>query len=123
MWRLPLADKLRVHTLAKELGVPSKAILDKCRAEGLDLKNHMSALSAGLAATIREWFSEGAHKTTVESTQRVDVQKVRKARKRPTAMKRLPRPPPPSQLPWSRRPRKHPPRRCLRKDRCRRWRR
>jgi translation initiation factor IF-2 len=48
--------------LAKELGVESKAILSKCREEGLGDKvpNHMSVLSLGLAETVREWFSGGA---------------------------------------------------------------
>jgi translation initiation factor IF-2 len=40
---------LRVHNLAKELGVESKAIIDKCRAEGVELKNHMATVSVGLA--------------------------------------------------------------------------
>ena len=72
-----MAEKLRVHTLAKEIGVTSKTILAKCRAENLDVKNHMTALSAGLAATIREWFSEGQHATTLEQSARVDLKKVR----------------------------------------------
>ena len=59
-------SKVRVHNLAKELQVPSKVIIDKCRAEGIDIKNHMHVVSAGLEATIREWFSEGAHTTTLE---------------------------------------------------------
>ena len=66
----------RVHILAKELGVKSKAIVEKCQAEELDIKNHMSTISAGLAATIREWFSEGDHATTIETTKRVDLSKV-----------------------------------------------
>ena len=67
----------RVHLLAKELSVKSKSIVEKCQAEGLDIKNHMSTISAGLAATIREWFSEGEHATTVETSTRVDLKKVR----------------------------------------------
>ncbi len=68
----------RVHLLAKELSVNSKAIVEKCQAEGLDqVKNHMSTISAGLAATIREWFSDGEHVTTVEVSKRVDLKKVR----------------------------------------------
>ena len=74
----------RVHLLAKELGVKSKAIIDKCQAEGLDIKNHMSTISAGLAATIREWFSEGDHKTTVETAARVDLKKARVKKKKKT---------------------------------------
>ncbi|MCH7995937.1 MAG: translation initiation factor IF-2 N-terminal domain-containing protein, partial [Planctomycetes bacterium] len=52
---------MRVHILANELNVASKDIITKCRAEGIDtVKNHMSTLSAGLHATIIEWFSEGS---------------------------------------------------------------
>ncbi|MCI0498242.1 MAG: translation initiation factor IF-2 [Planctomycetales bacterium] len=73
----------RVHLLAKELNVPSKAIVDKCQAEGLDqITNHMSVISVGLAATIREWFSEGEHATTVEQAKPVDLEKVRIKRKK-----------------------------------------
>jgi len=76
-----VAEKMRVHLLADELGVSSKAILEKCRAEGLDIRNHMSTLSAGQVATIREWFSEGAHATTVEESERVDLDKARSRRR------------------------------------------
>ncbi len=72
----------RVYILAKELGVKSKAIVEKCQAEGLDVKNHMSTISAGLGATIREWFSEGIHSTTVEVTDHVDLKKVRVKKKK-----------------------------------------
>ena len=75
----------RVHLLAKELNVKSKAIIEKCQAEGLDqIKNHMSTISVGLAATIREWFSEGEHSTTVETASRVDLKKVRIKKKKTT---------------------------------------
>lgn len=78
-----MAEKLRVHTLSKELGVTSKAILDKCISEGVEgITNHMSTVSAGLAETIREWFSEGAHKTAVEESAPVDLSKVRVRRAR-----------------------------------------
>jgi translation initiation factor IF-2 len=73
----------RVYILAKELAVKSTAIVDKCRAEGLtQVENHMSTISAGLAATIREWFSEGAVSTSVETTEKVDLSKVRVKRKK-----------------------------------------
>lgn len=71
----------RVYILAKELGVKSTAIVKKCQDEGLDVKNHMSTISAGLAATIREWFSEGENITTVETAKRVDLAKVRVRKK------------------------------------------
>lgn len=73
---------MRVHILAKELNVTSKAILEKCSAEGLNVKNHMSTLTAGQTATLREWFSEGTHGTSVEVADRVNLEKVRVPRRR-----------------------------------------
>ncbi len=63
-----MAKGIRVNQLAKELGVESKAILAKCREEGLGDKvpNHMSVLSIGLSETVREWFSGGGGGTAVE---------------------------------------------------------
>ena len=72
----------RVYILARDLGVKSTAIVKKCQDEGLDVKNHMSSISAGLAATICEWFSEGENITTIEITTKVDLKKVL-VRKRP----------------------------------------
>jgi translation initiation factor IF-2 len=71
----------RVYILAKKLGVKSTAIVKKCQDEGLDIKNHMAVISAGLAATICEWFSEGENITTVETAEKVDLKKVRIAKK------------------------------------------
>jgi translation initiation factor IF-2 len=71
-----------VYILAKDLGVKSTAIVKKCQDEGLDVKNHMSTISAGLAATIREWFSEGENITTVETAEKVDLKKVRIRKKK-----------------------------------------
>ncbi len=55
------AKGIRVNQLAKELGIASKAILDRCKTEGLGDKvpNHMSLMSLGLAETVREWFADG----------------------------------------------------------------
>ncbi|MBW7989392.1 MAG: translation initiation factor IF-2 [Planctomycetes bacterium] len=72
----------RVYILAKELGIKSSAVVKKCQDEGLDIKNHMSVLSAGLAATILEWFSEGENVTTVETSEKVDLAKVRIKKKK-----------------------------------------
>ena len=51
---------LKVHQLAKELGVTSKDIIAKCQSEEIpDVSTHLSPVSAGLAATIRDWFAGG----------------------------------------------------------------
>ncbi|MCC6951758.1 MAG: translation initiation factor IF-2 [Phycisphaerales bacterium] len=71
----------RISALAKELGVDSKAIVAKCHAEGISpdvVKGHMSTVSAGLEASIRDWFSGGGSTTAVETSQKVDIDQVRK---------------------------------------------
>ncbi len=68
--------QLRIHQLAKELGVNSKDIVAKCQAEEIpDITNHMSPVGVGLAQTIREWFGagDGAVATAVETAEPVDL--------------------------------------------------
>lgn len=66
-----MTNKLRVHTLAADLGVSSKEIIAKCHAEGITaLKNHMSVVSLGLAESIRKWFPGRSDVTTVEAKSR-----------------------------------------------------
>ncbi len=79
----------RVYILAKELGVKSSAIIKKCQDENLDVKNHMSVISAGLAATIHEWFSEGENVTTIETSEKVDLEKVRIRKKKSVPFKKM----------------------------------
>jgi translation initiation factor IF-2 len=75
----------RVHQIAKELGVTSKDVVAKCKEEDVpNITNHMSAISVGLGATIREWFGEAASGgTAVQTATPVDVKQARaKAKKR-----------------------------------------
>ncbi|MBX3406231.1 MAG: translation initiation factor IF-2 [Phycisphaeraceae bacterium] len=65
--------------------MPPKAVVDKCWAEGIPkdkIKGHMSTVSAGLEASIREWFTAGAAVTAVESSSHVDVEALRAVPKR-----------------------------------------
>jgi len=82
-----LAKTKRVHQIAKELGVPSKAVVEKCQAEGVPgITNHMSTVKIGLAQTITEWFSEEHQtETAVESAGQVDVDQARETAKRRSA--------------------------------------
>src|SRR6185436_6999784 len=78
----------RINELAKEMGVQSKAIIEKCVAEGIPaekVKNHMATVSAGLEASIREWFAAAsASGTAIETAEHPDIERV----KAPTARKR-----------------------------------
>ncbi len=74
---------IRVNQLAKELGVESKAILNRCREEGLGDKvpNHMSVLSIGLAETVREWFGNSGGSAGVQTMAPPDTATKAKTRK------------------------------------------
>ncbi|MBW8041576.1 MAG: hypothetical protein FVQ85_16490 [Planctomycetes bacterium] len=50
-------EHTRVYILARALGVESSTIIEKCHQHNLEIKNHMSRVSPGLAGLIREWFS------------------------------------------------------------------
>jgi len=70
----------RVFEIAKELGIASKVIVTKCHAEGVPtdvVKNHMSSISVGLEATVREWFSTEGSSSAVETSEKVDIEKAR----------------------------------------------
>jgi translation initiation factor IF-2 len=73
----------RISDISKELGVPSKAIIQKCLDEGVPaekVKGHASTVSAGLEQSIRDWFSTaGDSMTAVETKEHVDVTKLRAA--------------------------------------------
>jgi len=50
--------KIRVHELAKELGTPSKEMVDTLQKLGLDVKNHMSTLEDSQAVWVRKRLGE-----------------------------------------------------------------
>ncbi len=85
---------IRVHELAKELGVKSKEIIAKCEAEDIPgVTNHMSALAIGLAETIRQWFgdadtSASAAKAAQEAAAGGSVATVAKTVKKSAAKKK-----------------------------------
>ncbi len=85
---------LRVFELARELGVTSKDIVAKCEAEAIpNITNHMSTVSPGLAATVREWFGQGpVHSTSVETAAPVDVAKARAKAQTKSARRRADEP-------------------------------
>jgi translation initiation factor IF-2 len=71
--------KVRISALAKELGVTSKDVIEKCKREGIEeVSNPQSTVSIGLSQTIREWFGGvGGSSTAIETAERVDVDAAR----------------------------------------------
>lgn len=52
--------KIRVHELAKEIGVPSKQLVDTLQAMGLNIKNHMSTMEENQVSWVKKKLQEGA---------------------------------------------------------------
>jgi len=44
--------------LARELGVTSRELINRCRAEGLFIQNSITKLDAGQVARVRAWFDD-----------------------------------------------------------------
>jgi translation initiation factor IF-2 len=53
-------ESVRVHNLARQLGVQSRQLLRRCRENGINVKNHMSKLEADEVRRIRSWSQPGA---------------------------------------------------------------
>jgi ribonuclease E len=53
-----LLEPRRIYALAKELGVTSREILDRCaEVDTIEVKNHMSSVEGEAILTIRGWFA------------------------------------------------------------------
>jgi len=48
---------IKVKDLAKELGATSRAILLRCRAEGIPVQNSITRLKPELERAVRAWFA------------------------------------------------------------------
>ena len=98
-----MAKAKRVYEIAKEMGVKSKAIVEKCQAEGVPgIENHMSTVKIGLVQTIHEWFGdqgEGGVATAIETAEKVDLKKVRKKAARKKTKAAAPKPAEPEPAP------------------------
>lgn len=55
--------KIRVHELAKEIGMPSKQLVDILQAMGLNIKNHMSTMEENQVVWVKKKLQEGASAT------------------------------------------------------------
>lgn len=50
--------KMRVHELAKELGLENKALLDILAKKKVEVKNHMNSLSEDIVSEVRREYGK-----------------------------------------------------------------
>lgn len=51
---------IRIKELAQELGLTSRELLDRCRAEGLSAQNSITKLRIEQERLVRSWFAPEA---------------------------------------------------------------
>ena len=56
----PADSAMRVHQFAKCIGKTSKEIITYCKAQGIEVRNHMSSMTAEVVTKIKEGFEEPA---------------------------------------------------------------
>ena len=49
---------IRIRDLAKELGLTSRQLIDRCRAEGYPVQNSITKASPDLERRIRSWYAQ-----------------------------------------------------------------
>ena len=49
---------VKVRELARELGVSSRSVIDRCRASGIPAQNNITRLSPEHCALLRVWFTD-----------------------------------------------------------------
>src|SRR5215470_6507564 len=59
------AQKVRVYEMAKDVGLSNKDLVDKIRALGIEVKNHMSALDPDDVARVRRALEKERQENTV----------------------------------------------------------
>lgn len=70
-------DTIRVHELAKELGKQNKEVIEFLKANGVDVKSHMSNLAQPQAAMVREKFKNtGKEQGRALETPKTEEQKI-----------------------------------------------
>lgn len=75
----------KIFQVAREIGIDSKAIVARCKAENVpNIDNHLSVVSSDLAANIRRWFSTTASIAVAAQPEQPDVGKGKKPRVRNT---------------------------------------
>jgi hypothetical protein len=57
----PVAKRgIKVKDLARELGLTSRVLIERCRAEGLAVQNSITRLNHEAEARARAWFKSSA---------------------------------------------------------------
>ena len=80
--------KLKVHEIAKELGVSSKEVIEKAKAIGIEITSHLSSVEDDVANKIRKEFGKKAGKTEKKEEPKKEAKKETKKETTPVIIRR-----------------------------------
>lgn len=80
--------KMKIHELAKELGVASKEIIEKAQKLGLKITSHLSNIDEEQANQIRKQYSNKAEKNMGKTTEGENNKKEKKEKSSPVIIRR-----------------------------------
>ena len=69
--------KIKIHELAKEIGMSSKDVLEKAKSLGIDVTSHLSNVTDEQATEIRNAYSKN-NKNNVRKKQKKKQRKITK---------------------------------------------
>ena len=71
---MELLGKIKIHELAKEIGMASKDVLEKAKSLGIDVSSHLSNVTDEQATEIRNAYSKN-NKNNVKKENKVESKK------------------------------------------------
>ena len=80
--------KIKIHELAKELGVASKEVIEKARSLGLEVSSHLSNIDDEQAEKIRKQYSNKTVKSASKPTEVATSKKEKKEKSSPVIIRR-----------------------------------
>ena len=80
--------KLKVHEIAKELGVSSKEVIEKAKAIGIEITSHLSSVEDDVANKIQKEFGKKAGKTEKKEEPKKEAKKETKKETTPVIIRR-----------------------------------
>ena len=73
-----MGNKIKIHEIAKKIGVSSKEALERARSLGIDVSSHLSGVEENEAKKIEESFKNNKMKKETEKTKKPTESKVKK---------------------------------------------
>ena len=72
---MELLGKIKIHELAKEIGMSSKDVLEKAKSLGIDVTSHLSNVTDEQATEIRNAYSKN-NKNNVKKENKVENKRI-----------------------------------------------